>query len=76
VRGEPHLARVGVDGADVELAVGPLQDDLLHVDPDLLHPLAPDLEVDELQELLDVAQELLRDALFRIVFSVKCHAGE
>ena len=56
MRGERHLARVGVDGADVELAVGPLQDDLLHIDPDLLHLLAPNLEVDELQELLDVAQ--------------------
>jgi len=58
-----YLARVGVDHPDVLLALVALQHDLLHVDPDLLHARRVELEVDELQELLDVAQELLRDAL-------------
>jgi hypothetical protein len=40
-----------------------LEHDFLHVDPDLLHPRAVELYVDELEELLDVPEELLRDAL-------------
>jgi hypothetical protein len=36
-----------------------LQHGLFHVDPDLLHPHASDLEVDQVQKLLDVPQQLL-----------------
>ena len=61
--GGGYLARVGVDGPDVLLALGALDHDLLHVHPDLLHPLAAQLQVDEFEELLDIPQQLLRDAL-------------
>jgi hypothetical protein len=42
-----------------------LQDDLLHVDPDLFHALHSKLQIDELQETLDIPQQLLRDALWK-----------
>jgi hypothetical protein len=50
-----YLARIGVDGADILLALRALDHDLLHVDPDLLHPRAPELHVNEIQEFLDVS---------------------
>jgi len=59
----PDLTRVGVDHADVLLALRALEHDLLHVDADLLHPGAVELDVDELQELLDVPEQLLGYAL-------------
>jgi hypothetical protein len=60
--GALYLARVGVDDPHVLLALGALQHYLLHVDPDLLHVGASNLYVDELEELLDVPEQLLRDA--------------
>lgn len=61
--GGSYLARIGIDGPDVELAVRSLQDDLLHVDADLLHAFAIGFQIDELQELLDVPEKFLGDAL-------------
>lgn len=57
-----YLAGVGVHRPDVLLALVTLQHDLLHVDADLPHALALELHVDEVQELLDVSQQFLRDA--------------
>jgi hypothetical protein len=58
-RGCSYLARVGIDDPDVLLALRPLEHDFLHVDPDLLHPWAVELYVDELEELLDVPEQFL-----------------
>lgn len=60
-----YLTRVGVDRADVLHPLVALQDDLLHVDPDLFHALYSKLQIDELQETLDIPQQLLRDALWK-----------
>eukprot|EP00961_Rhodomonas_salina_P300555 3939888-Rhodomonas_salina.1 len=58
-----HLRRIGVDDAQVRVPLGPVQRDFLHVhalDPVRLHV---QLGVDHLQELVNVSQQLLRDAL-------------
>jgi hypothetical protein len=57
--GSRYLTRVGVDHSDVLLALVSLDHNLLHVDPNLLHPLRPKFNVDQVQELLDVPQQLL-----------------
>ncbi len=58
-RKKEDLRRVGVDDADVLLALRPLENDLLHVHPDdLVHWLAEFVK-DELDKLPDIAQQLL-----------------
>ena len=67
-RTETHLRRVRVDDADVGRAAGALQHDLLHVLPDDLEPARREVVLHDLhEELLHVAQQLLRDALARRV---------
>jgi len=59
-----HLARVRVDDAHVALALGAHQHDLLHVlAPDVEVVLAEVLLADLVEKLDDAAQQLLRDAL-------------
>jgi len=58
-----YPARVRVDDADVLEAVGALQHELLAVFPDDLVGFDGELVVDDVEELADVAEELLRDAL-------------
>lgn len=61
----PCLGGVGVDDADVLVAVRALEDDLLHVAADDAVVRDAQLGVDEVQELVDVAQQLVGDALAR-----------
>ena len=59
-----HLARVRVDDAHVADAVGAAHDDLLHVLADHAEALRGRvLRAEHHEELLHVAQQLLRDAL-------------
>ena len=63
-RGGTHLARVRVDDAHVALALGADQHDLLHVlAPDVEVVLAEVLLANLVEELDDATQQLLRDAL-------------
>jgi len=78
-----YLAWVRVDVAHVLLAFRALKNDLFHVDPDLLHPRTPDLGVDQVEKFLNVAKQLLGNALagavdghFQIRAAVEHGGGE
>ena len=61
-----YLGRVRVDDTDVGCTTRPLEHDLFHVLPDNLEAVAEKVLLDDFHEkLLDVAQQLLRDALAR-----------
>ena len=61
-----YLGRVGVDDTDVGRTTRTLQHDFLHVLPNNLKAVAKKILLDDLHEkLLDVAEQLLRDALAR-----------